>query len=134
MPANHAKTFCISKTEAAAVAATGPFILAPRVLKKLDFIHGLVRRVRNSWPAKAASSDGNGASECNKAVGPCDVYTSGKYWDIVAHDVADYVTQKGYGSRITGVWVGDDAETSWDTWTTTAHSCVDIKSGKTIRC
>jgi hypothetical protein len=45
-----------------------PFILAPPVLKKLDFIHGLVRRVRNSLPGNAASSGGN-ASECDEAVG-----------------------------------------------------------------
>jgi hypothetical protein len=66
-------------------------------------------------------------AECSKAIGPCDVYTAGKYWDVVAHDVADYVAQKGYGSRITGVWVGDDAETSWDPWPTTAQFLYGVR-------
>ena len=46
-----------------------PFILAPPVVKKLEFIHGLVRRVSNSRPAKAASSGGSAASERDEAVG-----------------------------------------------------------------
>src|SRR5262249_11057203 len=41
------------------------------------------------------------------------------YWDVAAHDVMDYVAAKGYGSRITAVWVADDLETSWDPWPTT---------------
>jgi hypothetical protein len=66
-------------------------------------------------------------AECSKAVGSCDVYTAGKYWDIVAHDVADYVAQKGYGSRVTGVWVGDDAETSWDPWPATVSFLYGVR-------
>jgi len=69
----------------------------------------------------------NNYAECRKAVGPCDVYTAGKYWDIVAHDVADYVAQKGYGTRVTGVWVGDDAETSWDPWPMTASFLYGVR-------
>ncbi|HEX6818757.1 MAG TPA: hypothetical protein VF120_10310 [Ktedonobacterales bacterium] len=62
----------------------------------------------------------NNYFECRDATIACDVATAGAYWDVVTHDVLDYVAAKGYGSQIVGVWVGDDLETSWDPWTTTA--------------
>jgi hypothetical protein len=46
-----------------------PFILAPPVLEKLGFIHGLIRKVSASWPAKAASSGGDEASQRDKSGG-----------------------------------------------------------------
>ncbi len=57
-------------------------------------------------------------NECGKATGRCDVYTAGQYWDIVTHDVMDYVVSKGY-SKVSAVWLGDDLEGSWDPWPTT---------------
>ena len=57
-------------------------------------------------------------NECGKAAGRCDAYTAGQYWDIVTHDVMDYVVSKGY-SKVTAVWLGDDLEGSWDPWPTT---------------
>lgn len=46
-----------------------PFILAPPVLEKLEFIHGLVRKVSGAWPAETASSRSNRASERDEVVG-----------------------------------------------------------------
>jgi hypothetical protein len=46
-----------------------PFILAPRALEKLEFIHGLVRKVSGAWSAKGAALDADGASERDDAVG-----------------------------------------------------------------
>jgi hypothetical protein len=60
-------------------------------------------------------------AECQQSVGPCDVATAGQYWDVVVHDVMDYVAGKGYDRQVTAVWVGDDVETSWDPWPTTAR-------------
>ncbi len=58
-------------------------------------------------------------NECGGGLSSCDVYAAGQAWDIVAHDVMNYVASKGYGSQVTGIWVADDLETSWDTWATT---------------
>jgi hypothetical protein len=63
-------------------------------------------------------------AECDLAVAPCDVGLAGKYWDIVGHDVADYVTSKGYQGQITDIWLADDLEGSWDPWPTT-HAFLD---------
>lgn len=97
-------------------------------------IEQLAKTYIDSWMASVSSCPRlvlvmgtSNFAQCSKSVGPCDVYTAGKYWDIVAHDVADYVTQKGYGSRITGVWVGDDAETSWDPWPVTAQFLYGVR-------
>lgn len=56
-------------------------------------------------------------AQCRDAVVACDIATGGQYWDVVVHDVMDYVAAKGYGSQVVAVWVGDDLETSWDPWT-----------------
>jgi hypothetical protein len=97
-------------------------------------VEQLAKTYVDSWIANASSCPHlilvlgtSNYSECGKAVGSCDVYTAGKYWDIVAHEVGDYVAQKGYGSRITGVWVGDDAETSWDPWPTTQQFLFGVR-------
>ncbi len=97
-------------------------------------VEQLAKTYIDSWAATATACPRlilalgtNNYAECRKAVGPCDVYTAGKYWDIVAHDVADYVEQKGYGSRVTGVWVADDAETSWDPWPMTASFLYGVR-------
>jgi hypothetical protein len=66
-------------------------------------------------------------AECRKALGPCDVYTAGKYWDVVAHDVTAYVSAKGYGAQVMDVWVGDDAETSWDPWPMTESFLMGVR-------
>jgi hypothetical protein len=58
-------------------------------------------------------------AQCSGATAKCDVFTSGKYWDVVAHDVADYVHAKGYQKQITDIWLGDDLEASWDPWLVT---------------
>jgi hypothetical protein len=46
-----------------------PFILAPPVVEKLDFVHNLVRRVGSSSLADAGSSSSNAAFERSEAVG-----------------------------------------------------------------
>ncbi|HEX6817500.1 MAG TPA: hypothetical protein VF120_03935 [Ktedonobacterales bacterium] len=58
-------------------------------------------------------------NECGGSTGACDVYAAGQAWDMVAHDVMNYVAARGYGSQVSGIWVADDLETSWDPWTTT---------------
>ncbi len=89
-------------------------------------VEGIAERYLDAWIAAASSCPRlhlalgtSNFNECGGGVGGCDVYTAGQYWDVVAHDVMDYVAAKGYGSRVTGVWVGDDLETSWDPWPTT---------------
>jgi hypothetical protein len=89
-------------------------------------IEGIAERYLDAWIAAASSCPRlhlalgtSNFNECGGGVAGCDVYTAGQYWDVVAHDVMDYVAAKGYGSRVTGVWVADDLETSWDPWPTT---------------
>jgi hypothetical protein len=89
-------------------------------------VEGIAERYLDAWLAAASSCPKlhlalgtSNFNECGGGVSGCDVYAAGQYWDVVAHDVMDYVAKKGYGSRITGVWVADDAETSWDPWPTT---------------
>jgi hypothetical protein len=97
-------------------------------------VEQLAQTYIDSWVATASSCPRlilvlgtSNYAECAKAVATCDVYTAGKYWDLVVHYVADYVQEKGYGSRITGVWVGDDAETSWDPWPVTASFLYGVR-------
>jgi hypothetical protein len=61
----------------------------------------------------------NNFNECGKAVGVCDLGTAGRYWDIVVHDVAAYVSAKHYDQQVLAVWLGDDLEGGWDPWPTT---------------
>jgi hypothetical protein len=63
----------------------------------------------------------NNYDECWYATGACDITTASRYWDVVVHDVMDYATAKGYDQQVTGIWAGDDLETSWDSWATTAR-------------
>jgi hypothetical protein len=88
-------------------------------------VEGIAERYLDAWVAAASSCPRlhlvlgtSNFAECSRPVGPCDVATAGQYWDVVAHDVMDYVAGKSY-SHVLGVWVGDDAETSWDPWPTT---------------
>jgi hypothetical protein len=60
-------------------------------------------------------------AECAGAVGTCNLNTAGQYWDVVVHDVMQYVSAKGYSGQITGVWVADDLEGSWDPWSVTSQ-------------
>lgn len=89
-------------------------------------VEGIAEHYLDAWVAAASDCPklhlGLGTSnfnECGGSVGACDVYTAGQYWDVVAHDVMDYVAAKGYGAKVTGIWVADDLETSWDPWPTT---------------
>lgn len=47
----------------------------------------------------------------------CSVYYAGSNWDLLAHNVASYLSSKGYAWQITA-WPGDDIEGSWDQYLT----------------
>lgn len=62
----------------------------------------------------------NNYTECMDAVvSGCDLTEAGKAWDMVGHDVAQWVQDQGYQYQITAVWLADDLEGSWDPWPTT---------------
>jgi hypothetical protein len=89
-------------------------------------IEGLAEQYLDAWMGAATPCPRlhlvlgtSNFDECGKAVGACDVYTMGRAWDMVAHDVMDYIAGKGYDKQVSAVWVGDDLETSWDPWPTT---------------
>lgn len=63
----------------------------------------------------------------------CSVYTAGQQWDVVAHTVASYVSSNGWSWQET-IWSGDDAEGSWDQFTscsTCYPKTVDFLNGFT---
>lgn len=89
-------------------------------------VERLAERYLDAWAATASSCPRlhlvlgtSNYAECLDAVGTCDVSTAGRLWDTVAHDVMSYVSGKGYAGQVTGIWVGDDLEGSWDPWPTT---------------
>jgi hypothetical protein len=89
-------------------------------------VEGLAQRYLDAWVAAASPCPRlhlvlgtSNFKECGKAVGACSVAAAGQSWDVVAHDVMAYVADKGY-SQVTGIWVGDDLEASWDPWPMTA--------------
>jgi len=102
-------------------------------------VEGLAEAYLDAWVAAAADSGSGGCprlrlalgtsnyAECREPAAPCDVYTAGRYWDVVAHDVADYAAAKGYGDRVTAVWPADDIEASWDPWATTAQFLTGVR-------
>jgi len=89
-------------------------------------IEQLAERYLDAWVSAASACPRlhlvlgtSNFAECQQAVGMCTLSTAGQYWDIVVHDLMDYVAAKGYSEQVTDVWVGDDLETSWDPWPTT---------------
>lgn len=72
----------------------------------------------SSCPRLVLALGTNNSYECQGGVGDCSVYTAGQQWDVVVHDVANYLAARGESWQIS-VWGASDLETEWDPWTTT---------------
>jgi hypothetical protein len=97
-------------------------------------IEQLAERYLDAWHATATSCPRvrlalgtSNYAECFHAVGSCSIYTAGQQWDVVVHDVQQYVSAKGLSGQITGVWVADDLEGSWDPWPQTVQFLAGVR-------
>jgi hypothetical protein len=97
-------------------------------------VEQLAERYIDAWMAVASRClqlhlvlGTNNYAQCGEPTGACSQYTAGQYWDVVVHDVQDYVSAQAYNQQVVAVWVGDDIETSWDPWPATERFLAGVR-------